>query len=159
MKKVIIYAATWIMLILVGAVYAQEKVREVKGIGWTNPIDNEDSSVLTDLAKVNIYQSTTSGVYASENLVVSVPTTEPGIDVEHIFDVPLQGIDGEVVYFVATAEDDVGNESNYSEEISVVYDLTAPNPPTLRFVRAGNEIALIFEGISASIAKIDLSVE
>jgi fibronectin type 3 domain-containing protein len=79
-------------------------------IAWTAPRFNEDGTTLTDLAGYKVYRGTTSGTYGT---VVDV-----GFTTQYALPVLARG----TYYFRATAYDEVGNESDYSNEL--VY--TAP---------------------------------
>lgn len=84
-----------------------------------------DAVVDTGLAGYRIYMSTTPGVYDHQTgKVADVTATATTATVTITPD------DGRVLYFVATAYDASGNESDHSNEISwTVPDNQAPNVP------------------------------
>ncbi len=76
------------------------------GLSWTPPTTNEDGTVLTDLARYNVYHGTSSGNYSQITSVGNVTSYE----VTNL-------AAGTVYYFVVTAYDTSGNESGYSNEV------------------------------------------
>ena len=72
------------------------------------PTHNEDCTLLDDLLGYKIYYGTSSGSYSQ---VIDV-----GNKIEHIFEVPVSG----KYYFAVTAYDFSGNESDFSDEVSLV---------------------------------------
>ena len=89
-----------------------------------------DPNTESDLAGYRIYQSNTSGTYNKTTDKVSevmiAPNTQPFFDITDLIE------DGRIVYFVATAFDTEGNESDFSNELAyTVQDTTAPQPPTM----------------------------
>lgn len=92
-------------------------------LSWQAPTTNEDGTPLTDLAGYRLYASATSG--------------GPYLDVTDVGNVlssvwENQAWEGQTIYFVATAYDDKGNESAYSNEVSRDFPMVAPNPPVLQ---------------------------
>lgn len=83
-----------------------------------------------DLAGYRIYQSDVAGQYdKAANRVADISS---GPNEQKTADVVIPIEDGRTVYFVATAYDNAGNESGYSNEVSYkVPDHTAPVPPTM----------------------------
>jgi fibronectin type 3 domain-containing protein len=75
-----------------------------------------------DLASYNIYKASTSGAYTKgQPLAVIVKGT-----VTYSLLNPTDGM----YYFVVTAVDTSGNESGFSNEVSIKVDLTSPVKPT-----------------------------
>lgn len=93
------------------------------------------SSPPADLAGFRIYASLTPDGQvlgaASADLVVEVPYVEG--QTTYTSENPITAPDGEetVYYFVATAFDDSGNESEKSNEVSTTLDFKAPPPFTI----------------------------
>lgn len=85
---------------------------------WTIPTENEDGSVLTNLAGFRLYQSSVSGSYTTP--VVDI--ANPSISIYTLDNVDL----GEW-YFVVTAYNSDGVESVYSNE--VVKTIAVPPRP------------------------------
>lgn len=78
-------------------------------LSWTAPTENEDHSILTDLAGYRVYYSPSPG--ASSTFVYVGPTTSASIgNLEP----------GTPHYFNVTAVDISGNESTHSNEIMAV---------------------------------------
>lgn len=75
-------------------------------LSWTPPTQNEDGTPLTNLAGYRIYYGTESGNYTR---TVSIPN--PGISTYTI-----DGLTPNTYFFVSTAVNTVGVESNYSNE-------------------------------------------
>lgn len=73
---------------------------------WDAPTTNEDGTPLNDLAGYNIYYGTSSGVYTT-----TIPT-------ENIITYTVGNLIPGIYYFVVTAVDTSGNESNYSNEVN-----------------------------------------
>ena len=83
-------------------------------LAWDAPTTNVDGSPLTDLGGYKVYYGTTSGVYATVLAVGSVTTAtvtnlQPGM----------------TYFFAVTCYDIYGNESAFSQELTVV----ATDPP------------------------------
>lgn len=79
----------------------------------------------SDIAGYKVYYSPVSGVYEEAD----------GIDVGNVTTCPLDNLtlaEGVVGYFVVTAYDTSQNESDFSNEVSHLYDQTAPSRVTLR---------------------------
>ena len=84
-------------------------------LSWTAPTENEDGTVLDDLAKYRAYYSASPPEYVD---YVEVPAgTETAL---------IEGLTPGVWYFVATALDLSGNESQYSNEASKLIVEPAP---------------------------------
>ncbi len=73
---------------------------------WTAPVDNEDGSPLDDLAGYNIYYGVEPGVYTEE-----IPINNPSVTTYIV-----EGLMPDTYYFVATARNDDGIESQFSNE-------------------------------------------
>jgi len=80
-------------------------------LNWSPPSLNADNTPLTDLAGYNIYYGTSLGNYPN---VISIPN--PGITSYTIDNLP----GSNTYYFVVTAIDVVGNESEYSNVASKI---------------------------------------
>lgn len=82
-----------------------------------------DANTEPDVAAYRIYLSATSGAYdfSSPSAEIAHPATEW----------PIVATDG-TWFAVATAVDDVGNESPPSNEVTFDMDATAPGAPTIR---------------------------
>lgn len=74
-------------------------------LSWLPPTENTDGSSLTNLAGYNIYYGTEAGNYTE---VITIDN--PGIAEYVVDNLP----PGNTYYFVITAFDDSGNESEYS---------------------------------------------
>lgn len=77
-------------------------------LSWQAPTTNVDGTELTDLAGFKIYYGKASGTY-SEIIDINNPITT-----EHT----IEGLAEGTYYFAATAYDIMGNESDYSNEVS-----------------------------------------
>lgn len=77
-------------------------------LSWQAPTTNVDGTELTDLAGFKIYYGKASGTY-SEIIELDNPITN-----EHT----IEGLAEGTYYFAATAYDIMGNESDYSNEVS-----------------------------------------
>jgi hypothetical protein len=79
-------------------------------LSWTIPSTNEDGTPLTDLAGFRIYYGTVMGIYSDPTVIYN-----PGISTLVIDNLSF----GSTYFFVATAFDETGNESEFSNEISI----------------------------------------
>lgn len=79
-------------------------------MSWEPPTTNADGTELTDLAGFKIYYGKASGTYTEVKDVNTPLATEDTIE----------GLTEGTYYFVATAYDTKGNESNYSNEVSKI---------------------------------------
>jgi hypothetical protein len=86
---------------------------------WDAPTTNEDGTVLTDLAGYKLYYGSAPGIY------------DQNIDLGNITNTS-QSLPPGMYYFAVTAYDTSGNESKYSDEVSI--DALAPNKVKLRIV-------------------------
>lgn len=82
-----------------------------------------DANTESDLAGYKIYAGLSSGIYTEINDVGNVTQYIKG-----------DLIEGETYFFIATAYDNSGNESGYSQEVSyyvpIIVDTVPPLPPT-----------------------------
>ena len=76
-------------------------------IAWDAPTTSADGTSLDDLAGYRVYDGTAPGRYSS--------VTDVGRATQATFEEPAAG----TYYFAVTAYDRSGNESNYSEELSL----------------------------------------
>lgn len=77
-------------------------------LSWQAPATNVDGTELTDLAGFKIYYGKSSGSYSEVTDINNPLTTEYMIE----------GLAEGTYYFAATAYDAIGNESDYSTEVS-----------------------------------------
>ena len=77
-------------------------------VSWEAPTHNEDGTLLDDLLGYRIYYGMATGNYSQ---VIDV-----GNKIEHTFEVPVSG----KYYFAVTAYDFSGNESAFSDEVSLL---------------------------------------
>ncbi len=97
---------------------------------WTAPTQNEDGTPLTDLAGYNIYY----GCSASGDYPQTLSVPDPNATSVVVTGLP----NATECYFVATAYNVPGEESQYSGEATVTTQPAAPNPPTDLSVQPGN---------------------
>ncbi|HDZ25359.1 hypothetical protein LCGC14_0359140 [marine sediment metagenome] len=76
-------------------------------LSWKAPTMNADNTELTDLAGYTIYYGTASGDYLGNKQVVKPTGSIPNLT------------DDTTYYFMVTAHDTVGNESDPSDEVYV----------------------------------------
>ena len=88
-------------------------------LAWDAPTTNEDGTPLTDLAGYNIYYGTQPGIYGPPVNVGNVTQT----------DISLGPVEDVTYHFVATAFDQNGNESGYSNEVTTNIDTVPPMIP------------------------------
>lgn len=86
---------------------------------WTPPTTNEDGTELTDLAGYKLYQSEASGVYGTTFVLIENKDAKEYTLNNVAADKPY--------YYVMTAYDTSGNESEHSNEVKV--DHGAPGAP------------------------------
>ncbi len=112
------------MLILISAVtvFAGDAT-----LSWDPPTTNADGSPLTDLAGYKIYYGTTSGNYTN-NIDVGNVTTYKVVDLT----------EGLTYFFVVSAYDTLGNESDYSNEVSKKIESVDTTPPRITGVYPDN---------------------
>lgn len=111
MKK--IFLALMIVLVFASMVFSLPTVQKTT-LSWDAVTLNVDGTPATDLAGYKIYWATTSGGYINTNMK----------SVGNVTTVNIQTIAGQLkgtYYFVATAYDTAGNESNFSNEVSASF--------------------------------------
>ena len=79
---------------------------ETATLSWDVPATNTDGTDLTDLAGYKIYYGTSPGTYDSV------------IDAAKVTTYTFSDLTPAAYYFVVTAYDEEGNESDYSNEVS-----------------------------------------
>ena len=89
-----------------GGISTQEEGSVTATLSWDAPTTNTDGTELTDLTGYKVYYGTSSGVY--DNV----------IDVADVTTYTLTDIAPATYYFAVTAYDELGNESDYSNEVS-----------------------------------------
>ena len=77
-----------------------------------------DANTEPDIKEYCIYQSQTSGQYSS-----------PAVCVDHPATTTLLSVGDGTWYWVATAKDNAGNESGYSNEVTLTVQAGSPAPP------------------------------
>lgn len=94
-----------------------------------------DPNTESDLAGYKVYYGTASGQYGAP------------VDVGLVTTFDVLGIDDETEYFVAvTAYDLSGNESDFSDEVSIIIgDLTPPGPPKNIILQILDQVAAFFK--------------
>ena len=80
-------------------------------LSWTIPSTNEDGTPLTDLAGFTVYYGSTTGSYSNSTTIYN-----PGITSLILDNLSY----GRTYYFAMTAFDESGNESEYSNEVSIL---------------------------------------
>ena len=75
-----------------------------------------------DLAGYRLYQATTSGAYTKGTFVAEIP--KPAVAYS------LAAVPDGTYFWVLTAFDETGNESDWSNEVTLRVDETAPAPPS-----------------------------
>lgn len=111
MKK-IFTLTIWILLLSVVSCSAASNVKFI----W-------DASPDSDLAGYRLYQSTVSGEYDKSKVVAVIPA--------NLTTTTLENVQDGKYFWVATAFDTSGNESEYSNEVTATLDTTAPKAPVL----------------------------
>lgn len=122
MKK--IFLALFIVLGLTSFVNA------ASNFVWTAPITNTDGTTLTDLAGYKVYCGLTSGAYPVTKDVGMLTADSLGkvtYPISNVLNVDIT----KTYYCVVTAKDINGNESSYSNEVSVPLVGIAPSTPTV----------------------------
>lgn len=76
-----------------------------------------DANTEPDLAGYKIHWGTATGVYTNE------------IDVKNVTIFTVDSLPDGKLFFAATAYDDAGNKSEYSNEVVVTFDSVAPGKP------------------------------
>lgn len=118
MKKWFV-AITILVLLTIGVVYAMP-YQNKSTLLWTAPATNVDGSPITDLGGYKVYYGTSTGVYTVVKDVGNVNTVN--------IQTTLGFLKG-TYYFVVTAYDTAGNESDYSNEVSATF-VVKKNAPT-----------------------------
>lgn len=123
MKK--LYTALILITLIFLAITAQAATIRVS---W-------DPNTEDDLAGYKVYYGTASGQYGAP------------VDVGLVTTFDVLGIDDETEYFVAvTAYDLSGNESDFSDEVSIIIgDLTPPGPPKNIILQILDQVAAFFK--------------
>lgn len=80
---------------------------------WAAPTENSDGSDLEDLAGYRIYDGSQPGTYTEVT------------DVGNVTEFVVEDLPAGVFYFAVTAYDSVGNESDFSEEVSAALGAAA----------------------------------
>jgi chitinase len=94
---------------------------------WTAPTTRADGSPLTNLARMFVFQGTTSGRYGTP------------LDVGLATSAALSGLqDGQPYYFAVTAEDAEGRESAYSNEATITLGAADTTKPTIAITSPAN---------------------
>jgi len=103
-------------------------------LGWNPPTQNEDETLIDDLASYNVYTG------AESNLMRGVVTNIPAPSA-----VPAYGdmVTAEItvsndVWIAVTALDDAGNESAFS--VAIPYGNPKPGPPRISIIQETNII-------------------
>jgi opacity protein-like surface antigen len=81
-----------------------------------------NANIETDLAGYHLYQSQTSGAYVKGVFIADIPKPATFYSITGL-------VDG-TYYWVLTAYDESGNESVFSDEVSLKIDSTPPVKPT-----------------------------
>lgn len=93
----------------------------VLALGAVNIEFGWDANTEADLAGYRLYQSESSGEYVKGNFIAEIPAPTISYVLEDI----AEGTH----CWVLTAYDVSGNESGWSNEVTLTVDLTAPAPP------------------------------
>jgi len=105
----------FLAFILLPMFHSPASFAEMVSLAWTPPTENMDGTPLTDLAGYKIYAGAASGVYVSAVDLGNVTT--------HALD-----LSPGTHYLAVTAYNVSGDESTYSNEISITIDSSAPMP-------------------------------
>ena len=87
---------------------------------------NWDPNTEDDLAGYKIYQSHSSGDY---NEVIPLVVTCPPLENKECTEFTISNLEDGVYFWVATAFDESGNESEFSKEVTLEIDTVAPGAP------------------------------
>lgn len=101
-------------------------------LSWTPPTQNEDGTALTDLDGYRVYQSQTQGG----------PYTQIADIEETTASYIVQALTSGTYYFVTTAYNASGVESQYSNEATHTV-VSVPNPPGNLTVQVDNSVAYL----------------
>jgi hypothetical protein len=90
-------------------------------LSWVSPTENTDDTPYTDPGGYKIYYGTSQGGPYPDQVIISDP---------NILTIDIDGLTEATYYFVATAYNVAGEESDFSNETSkVVENVTVPKPP------------------------------
>lgn len=108
---VLIFSLFFILSIVAGCGGGDTGGSPVNGksvtLAWDPPTENADGSPLTDLAGFKLYYGTSSLSYGNSIIIGNSTTYTAG------------GLRAGTYYFAVTAYDIYGNESGYSDEVTV----------------------------------------
>ncbi|UCH46147.1 MAG: fibronectin type III domain-containing protein [Nitrospiraceae bacterium] len=93
-------------------------------LSWNPPTANMDGTTLSDLAGYKIYYGTESNVYLDSLNVGNVTSYR----VKNL-------VSGNTYYFTVTAYDRSGNESQYSNEVSLITSSSVKKPSSPKRLR------------------------
>jgi Bacterial Ig domain/Fibronectin type III domain len=113
LRAVLLLSGLSLMVSLVQAAQVQ--------LSWTAPTTNANGTPLQDLSGYLLYYGTASRMYSTH------------VDTGLATSAALSGLtEGQTYYFAVTAYDTLGNESQYSEEVSTTIPVAPPptTPPT-----------------------------
>lgn len=114
MKKVILLLAVLVMFSIPPSAFAGTSSVT---LAWDAPTTNADGTPLTDLAGYKLYYGPSSGNYTQN------------IDVGAVITYKAANLPDGLYFFVVTAYDTMGNESDYSNEVSTILDTAKPGKP------------------------------
>lgn len=114
MKKVILLLAVLVMFSIPPSAFAGTSSVTLQ---WDAPTTNADGTPLTDLAGYKLYYGPSSGNYIKN------------IDVGNVTTYKASALPDGSYYFVVTAYDTGGNESDYSNEVHSILDTMKPGKP------------------------------
>ena len=114
MKRIVVLTAVATLLILQGISLEAQMVTNPSGLQWNHNTE-------ADLAGYRVYQSGVSGVYGTT--YTSIPA---GVNTAALTDCPTTG----QLFWVVTAVDKAGNESDPSNQATALFDDGPPAPPT-----------------------------
>ncbi len=92
-----------------------------------------DANKETDISGYKVYMSNKAGSHIKGQFLKEVPLVFDKINgtiITHPTSVIIEIVTEGTYYFVLTAYDKCGNESSFSEEVSLLWDDTAPVKPT-----------------------------
>ncbi len=104
-----------------------------------------DANTESDLAGYKVYYGTVSGAYGTSADVGNVTS----------YQIPSIAQEGQTIYVAVTAYDTAGNESGFSNEVSVfVPDSTAPAPPKGLIARIIDALVSWLRGLFGLTARV-----